>query len=68
MKLRAGQVEVGDRFTKTGFHPRIVYVVGAIVASYGHPQHVRLLAEGQNDSMLISVSALTDDEFWLRVA
>jgi hypothetical protein len=66
MKLRASQVAVGDRFTKTGSPPRIVYVVGSVVASYGCPQHVRLVANGQNDSILMSVSALMDDQFWLR--
>ena len=67
MKLRTGQVSVGDRFTKNGAYPRIVYVVGAVVDSYGCPPHVRLVAGGQNDSILMSVSALLDDHFWVRV-
>jgi hypothetical protein len=69
MKLRGGQVSVGDRFTKVGGHSRIVYVVESVVESYGYGglPHVRLVAEGQHDGMLMSVSALLDDHFWSRI-
>ena len=70
MKLRAGQVSVGDRFTKVGSHSRIVYVVESVVESYWNedPPHVRLVADGQSDGMLMSVSALLDDHFWSRIS
>jgi hypothetical protein len=67
MKLRAAQVSVGDRFIKVGGHFRIVYAVESVVEAYGVPPHVRLVAEGQNDGMLMSVSALLDDHFWSRI-
>jgi hypothetical protein len=67
MKSRAGQVSVGDSFTKVSGHYRTVYVVKSVVEAYGIPPHVRLVAEGQNDGMLMSVSALLDSHFWLRV-
>ena len=68
MKLRAGQVSIGDGFTKNGANPRIVYVVGSFVDSYGCPPHVRLSADGKDHGLLMSVSALLDDHFWLRAA
>jgi hypothetical protein len=68
MKLRVGQVAVGDRFIKSGAYSRIVYAVGSVVDCYGCPPHVRLLAEGKSDGLLMSVSALLDDHFWVRAA
>jgi len=64
LKSRAGQVLVGDNFTKVSGHFRTVYVVQSIVESYGIPPHVRLMTE--NGGMLMSVSALLDSHFWLR--
>jgi hypothetical protein len=66
MKLRAGQVSVGDRFTKVGANSPTVYAVGSIVEPYGCPPHVRLMADGKTDGMLMSVSALLDGRFWSR--
>ena len=68
MKLRAGQVSVGDSFTKTGGFSRTVYVVTELVASHGAPSHVRLVAEGQPEGILMSVSALLDNRLWSRVS
>jgi hypothetical protein len=65
LKSRAGQVSVGDCFTKVSGHFRTVYVVQSIVKSYGIPPHVRLMTE--NGGMLMSVSALLDDQFWQRI-
>jgi hypothetical protein len=50
-------------------HSRIVYVVESVAEAYGYggPPHVRLVADGQNDGMLMSVSALLDDYFWSRI-
>ena len=67
MKSRAGQVSVGDRFIKASTYSRTVYVVQSIHESHGIPPHVRLVAEGQTDSMLMSVSALLDPHFWWRI-
>jgi hypothetical protein len=67
-KLRAEQVSVGDRFTKVGAYSRVVYVVGSVVESHGCPPHVRLMADGGNDGILMSVSALLDDHFWSRAS
>lgn len=65
LKLRGGQVSVGDSFTKVSGHFRTVYVVQSIVEAYGIPPHVRLMTE--NGVMLMSVSALLDSHFWLRI-
>jgi hypothetical protein len=64
LKSRAGQVSVGDSFTKVSGHFRTVYVVQSIVESFGIPPHVRLRTE--NGGMLMSVSAILDDQFWQR--
>ena len=66
LKSRAGQVSIGDSFTKVSGHFRTVYVVQSIVESYGIPPHVRLMTE--NGGMLMSVSALLDDQFWQRIS
>jgi hypothetical protein len=68
MKLRAGKVSVGDRFTKNGGFSRTVYVVASLVDAPGSPPHVRLIAEGQAGGMLISVSALMDARLWSPVS
>jgi hypothetical protein len=68
MKLLAGQVSVGDSFTKVGGTSRTVYVVASLVASYGAPSHVRLVAEESSDGMLMSASALLDNRLWSRVS
>jgi len=65
--MRAGQVSIGDTFTKVGGYSRIVYAVDSLVKSDVIPPHVRLLATGQKERMLVSVSALLDRHIWLRV-
>jgi hypothetical protein len=68
LKLRAGQVSVGDGFTKVGGTSRTVYMVASLVTSYGAPSHVRLVVERRSDGMLMSVSALLDARLWSRVS
>ena len=66
LKLPAGQVSIGDSFTKVSGHFRTVYVVQSIVEPYRMPPHVRLMTE--NGGMLMSLSALLDDQFWQRIS
>jgi hypothetical protein len=68
MKLRAGAVSIGDRFTKVGDYSRTVYVVDSLVEGRGSPPHVRLVNSGGKERILISASALADPRFWSRVA
>ncbi len=67
LKLRTIQVSIGDTFIKAGGFSRVVYAVHSFVQSDVVPRHVRLLANGQNERMLVSVSALLDKQIWLRV-
>ena len=67
LKLRASQVSIGDTFTKAGGFSRLIYAVDSFLQSDHIPRHVRLLARGENDRMLISLSALLDPRIWLRV-
>ncbi len=66
LKSRAGQVSIGDSFTKVSEHFRTVYVVQSIIESYGVPPHVRLRTEA--GGMLMSVSAILDNQFWQRIS
>lgn len=68
MRAQAGTVSVGDRFIKVGQPSRAIYVVESCVDLYDLPLHVRLTTSEQSDRMLMSVSALLDRRFWLRVA
>ena len=67
MQLQAGIVSIGDRFIKVGQPYRTTYVVESFVVLYDLPPHVRLAANEQSDRMLMSVSALLDRRFWIRV-
>ena len=68
MKMQSHLVAIGDRFMKVGPPFRPVYMVKSVVDLYEIPPHVRLVANGQNDEMLMSVSALLDRRLWSRVA
>lgn len=68
MKMQSHLVAIGDRFIKVGPPFRPVYMVKSVVDLYEIPPHVRLVANGQNDEMLMSVSALLDRRLWSRVA
>jgi hypothetical protein len=67
LKLRASQVSIGDAFTKAGGFSRVVYAVDSFLEADGIPRHVRLLANAQNERMLVSISALLDPQIWLGV-
>lgn len=68
MALQGHLVSIGDRFTKVGPPFRPVYAVKSFVDLNDIPPHVRLVANGQSDEMLMSVSALLDRKLWLRVS
>jgi hypothetical protein len=68
MKLRSGEVSIGNRFIKVGDYSRTVYIVDSLVESHGFLPHARLVADGERRStMLMSASALSDPRFWSRV-
>jgi hypothetical protein len=64
---QAVPVLIGDRFIKVGQPYRTIYAVVSFVDLDDMPRHVRLAASEHNDLMLMSVSALLDRRFWLRV-
>jgi len=67
LKWRASQVSIGDTFIRAGGFSRVVYAVESFLQSDVIPRHVRLVADGRNEHMLISISALLDPQVWLRV-
>jgi hypothetical protein len=69
MKFGKDRVSIGDAFTRVG--SRTVYVVESLVdGPAGAPAHARIAAvpPAHESATLMSVSALTDPRFFLRVA
>jgi hypothetical protein len=69
MKFGKDRVSVGDAFARVG--SRSVYIVQSLVEGPpGTPVHARLAAAApaRDGAMLMSVSALTDPRFFVRVA
>jgi hypothetical protein len=67
MKFGSDQIAVGDGFTKVGSWSGTVYTVASFFEPPGMPSHVRLVAEGERDGLLMSTSAVLDPRFWRRV-
>ncbi len=61
----APSVQVNDRFVKAGDGPGRVWVVIRVWMTVDRLMHARLLGEGrEGETRIISVSALTDRQFF----
>jgi hypothetical protein len=61
-------VSIGDAFTRVG--SRTVYVVESLVEGSDMPPHARIVAAppAHEGPILMSISALTDPNFYVRVS
>lgn len=64
---RKPQIQVGDRFTKTGNNQTAVWVVSKIFQISAEPAHANLVKEGNDrETLTISLPTLGDAHYFKR--
>lgn len=64
---RKPQIQVGDRFVKTGNHLSAVWVVSKIFQIQAEPAHANLVKEGNDrETLTISLPTLADAHYFKR--